>query len=110
MSSKILEQLQQDLAAKQKQVEKIQQSINELLKKTQVTCKGCGVTHEINQLTYIQSHWYVHPYSCTGGDYWNQGEGGWRCPLCRTHHRLYKNPEIEALKRFFKDVENEYKD
>lgn len=74
------------------------------------TGKGCGAWSKINTLTYIQTHWYTAPHGCTGGDYWNQGEGQWICPECQHLNRLYNSPEIENLKPHFKCVENKHKD
>lgn len=69
---------------------------------------GCGAQFPVNQLTYIQTHWYTAPYSCTGGDYWNQGEGQFMCPSCGHKNRLYERPEVVALKEFFAKVEDTY--
>jgi hypothetical protein len=72
------------------------------------TGKGCGALHPIKDLTYIQTHWYVSPYGCTGGGYWNEGEGAFVCPTCGHRNRLYASPAVEKLKPYFKTVEKEY--
>lgn len=74
------------------------------------TGKGCGGLHAIKDLTYIQTHWYTSPHGCSGGDYWNQGEGQFNCPGCGHRNRLYASPEIQKMKRHFKSVEDTYKD
>lgn len=74
------------------------------------TGKGCGALHAIKDLTYIQTHWYVSPHGCTGGDYWNEGEGAFVCPSCNHRNRLYASPAVEALKPYFKTVVKEHKD
>lgn len=71
---------------------------------------GCGATLRVADLTYIQTHWYTAPYSCSGGDYWNQGEGQFMCPKCGEKNRLYERPEVEKLKSRFKDVKDTYRD
>jgi hypothetical protein len=65
---------------------------------------GCGATHRVSTLEYIQTHWYTYPSGCTGGDFWTAGEGQFVCPSCGALNRLYERPEIEALKPFFKSV------
>lgn len=69
---------------------------------------GCGASLRVSDLTYLQTHWYTEPYSCTGGDYWNQGEGQFICPKCGAKNRLYERSEVEKLKKYFKAVENKY--
>lgn len=44
--------------------------------------KHCGRKFRIGVLQYIQNEWYVEPYSCTGGDYWNTGSVYTICPNC----------------------------
>lgn len=68
------------------------------------TGKGCGTMHPVGQLDYIQTHSYVEPHGCTGGDYWREGEGNWICPTCGHRNRLYDSPEVEKLKRSFKSI------
>jgi hypothetical protein len=82
---------------------------DDLLSMTTVECvrRDCGLQFWVRDLTYIQTHWYVSPHGCTGGDYWNEGEGQWRCK-CGHINRLYNKPEIQKLKRLFRDVENSY--
>lgn len=76
---------------------------------TQVaTGRGCGAWTPISNLVYIQTHWYTPPTGCTGGDYWNEGEGQWVCSKCGHLNRLYKSPEVEALKRYFSGVKDTY--
>lgn len=72
------------------------------------TGKGCGQSQKVRDTVYIQSHWYVQPYGCTGGAYWKQGEGRFRCNTCGHVNRLYDSPEIEAMKTFFASVEESY--
>lgn len=65
---------------------------------------GCGTALHIKDLTYIQTLWYVEPFSCSGGDYWNNGNGEFVCTNCGALNRLYERPQVEALKPFFKNV------
>lgn len=78
---------------------------------TQVaTGNGCKAWYAVKDLVYIQTHWYTEPHGCTGGDYWNEGEGQWICPACGHRNRLYATPEVEAMKWRFASVEKVYKD
>lgn len=38
-------------------------------------CRGCGAHFPIAKAKFIQTHFYIEPHGCTGGDYWKQGEG-----------------------------------
>lgn len=71
---------------------------------------GCGKSFAIGSLTYIQSHFYVSPHGCTGGDYWSQGEGGFKCPKCGFRNRFheYDRKEIQELKPHFKNFVDEH--
>ena len=73
-----------------------------------INCTSCHKQHPIGELVYIQTHWYVQPYSCTGGDYWNVGEGQFKCPSCGFLNRLYNREEYEALKYRFKEIVKTY--
>lgn len=70
--------------------------------------RGCGVHHKVSDLKFVQTYWYTPPSGCTEGDYWNLGEGQFKCPSCGTLNRLYERPEVEALKPYFKFVEERY--
>lgn len=72
--------------------------------------KGCGAKYNIKNISYIQTHWYESPYSCSSGDQWHQGDGEWECPCCGKRNRLYTRPEIEAMKYLFREIVNEHKD
>lgn len=72
------------------------------------TGEGCGALHAIGTLEYIQGHWYEGPYGCSGGDRWHQDEGKWKCPSCGHLNRLYKSPEVTALKHSFASISEEH--
>jgi hypothetical protein len=78
-------------------------------RKKLIVCSACGKRTCVSALTYIQTHFYIAPYSCTGGDYWKQGEGAFVCPKCGARNRLYNRPEVVALKPFFATIEKEHK-
>lgn len=51
-------------------------------------CEHCKKRTRIRRLIFIQTYWYTPPHGCTGGDYWNAGEGQWICPRCRHLNRM----------------------
>jgi len=64
---------------------------------------GCGKEYKINQVIFIQTLYYVRPYGCTGGGYYNDSEGQWLCPDCGAKNRLiFQNKHIAELKAHFK--------
>jgi hypothetical protein len=69
---------------------------------------GCGKRTQIRNLVYIQTHFYVSPWGCTGGDFWKEGEGAFNCPKCDYRNRLYDRPDIMDLKPYFESVEDEH--
>jgi hypothetical protein len=107
---KELKKIDRAIAAANKKITALRVQKDEILSHTTLLCGECNNTFEIKDLTYIQTHWYTRPSGCMEGDYWNEGEGQFDCPHCQTRWRLYKNPEIMALKHLFKDVVKEYKD
>jgi len=72
------------------------------------TGQGCGEMSRLGNLTYIQTHVYVEPSGCSGGDYWRLGEGQWACPRCGHVNRLYASPAIEQMKHSFRVVEDRH--
>ena len=71
-----------------------------------IRCSACGKLSPVKNCTYIQTYWYTLPHGCTGGDYWNLGEGQFLCPNCETRNRLiFKSSEsIVKNKNEFKQV------
>ena len=56
--------------------------LDAMYRRKRLTCGFCRKQHTVSKLTLIQTHWYVEPYSCTGGDYWKAGEKQYECPSC----------------------------
>ena len=105
-----LNSLVSDFDKQLKLLGKLNEDIKDRLSQAVVKCdnKKCGKESEIRNLTYIQTHHYVSPYGCTGGDYYRQSEGQYTCPSCGERTRLYRVPEIEELKYLFSSVVDEY--
>lgn len=84
------------------------QARDEQIRNSLLECK-CGSLFKIDTIEYIQTHYYVTPYSCTGGDYWNQDEGQWKCPTCNFTNRLIgEAKDIVKLKYHFKSIKEVY--
>lgn len=78
-------------------------------------CYSCKKGKKVKNLTFVQTHFYVSPYSCTGGDYWNPGPVGFTCPICLkfnssrlSYEGKWSRPEINNLQKFFKNREDTY--
>lgn len=97
---------QQAVEAAEKALKAAVDKLEAALKETLLECRKCKWRFEVKTATYIQTHWYVEPYSCTGGAYWNQGEGQVECPSCGNINRVYNAPEIVALKLHFKNIKD----
>lgn len=49
---------------------------------------GCGRRHALKSCVLIRTHWYVRPFSCSGGDYWLPGEWHIVCPHTGVRNRM----------------------
>jgi transposase-like protein len=71
-----------------------------------VPCTACGQGNRVgNMLVRIHEH-YVHPYGCTGGDYWTWGKDSDRsfvCQHCETTNRLFGHYNESSLYWIIKD-------
>lgn len=107
------------------EVNKEEKKINNIIEKArgnrELTCGNCKTMHRIKNLVYIQTYWYVQPHGCTGGDYWNTGEGYFICPDCNIRNRLLSSNEYSLdykerdstknhLVRFTRYYRSEFKD
>lgn len=86
--------------------------IEEIYKRKQVRCwgisgrKGCGEASSITSLVYLQTHKYNKHDRRHGGDYWEMGEGQFKCPHCGRLNSLRDREEVVKLKHYFADVKN----
>jgi len=94
----------------------------------EIECASCGGRHAVKDLTAVQTHWYVSPHGCTGGDYWKEGEMQFVCPRTGVRNRLLfdnhdvpwdernkydNNPELQFRRVFrplFREVLEEHDD
>lgn len=92
------------LARAEAAVIRAREALRAALGKTVVKCttnsfgRGCGVEHEIGNLTFIQTHHYIY----------RPGEGQFICPSCQHRNKLYDRPEIELLKYSFGGIVSEH--
>lgn len=103
---KRLKDLENKIEAKKQELEALREAAKEETRNQRIVCPHCNKQPKLKDCTYIQTYWYTRPYGCSGGDYWNQGEGRFKCPHCGKITRLYERPEIEALKWAFGKVED----
>ncbi len=82
--------------------------LDDARKRKLIKCESCQRATKVSTLTYLQTHFYVQPHGCTGGDYWREGEGQFVCPKCNATNRLYDRPDVSALKKYFMTVEEVY--
>ena len=110
-----------DLDAAEKLKAAAQAKLDAVQDTAKIACCKCKQRYLISTQEYIQTHWYTSPHGCTGGDYWNSGEGQWICPGCSFKHRFDDNadryqtmanefhkPEIVAMKYKFGSIRNCY--
>lgn len=98
------------IEAAKKSLEAANKEHERLMARTRVKC-SCGCSSMIKNLPYIKTHWYTRPYSCSGGDYWNEGEGLTECPNCKARLRItHFDKRFEGLQKLFKEIIKEYKD
>lgn len=81
------------------QLREAQYQLREAIGNSFLVCRSCKKKSKVSTITLIQSHWYVTPYSCNGGDYWNTGEKQYNCPKCGHRNRDYNHPEFKEASR-----------
>lgn len=89
----------QTVEALKGQLAKAKLSLDEQRSRRKILC-SCGRMHMIKQLELLITHWYVEPYSCSGGDYWREGEWQFVCPVDQTRNRLlFDDYDVEYKQR-----------
>ena len=84
----------------QQQIEELHEKIATIRKNRTIRCASCKQDHAIKDLVAIQTHWYVSPTGCTGGDYWQEGELQFICPETNVINRLLFQQKSEAENKF----------
>jgi len=94
-----------------KQLTEATYQLREAIGNSFLTCRSCKKKSKVSTIVLIQTHWYVAPQGCTGGDYWNAGEKQYNCPKCGHRNRDLNNEGFKEASRHedaFKCVEKEY--
>lgn len=107
-----VKELKQARAKKLRETGSIQSQLNAALARKRLLCHHCGKRSTVGKTTYVQTRFYIAPYSCTGGDYWQAGEGRFVCLHCGYENRLWPEARqwIAELKDLFAKVEDVYED
>jgi hypothetical protein len=82
-------------------IEESHEAIKAQKNATVFKCGSCLAMTPIADLEYVQTYWYTEPHGCTGGDYWNAGEGKVLCPACGVESRTAYSPGLAELSGFF---------
>lgn len=91
-------------------LEKVKESEFKQKQNTLIQCE-CGNTQKVKDSVFYQTHWYTPPCGCSGGDYWNLGEGRVICSSCGLMIRLnFACEELQNYdwKKAFEKVEDVY--
>ena len=98
--------LEADIANAEQALSKLCDQRDQLLKQTEVSCSSCGTKHEIQNVVYLRTHFYVSPHGCTEGDYWSThtDEFQYKCPSCDAHWRVLRDQQLMALRHLFKET------
>ena len=85
--------------------QKLEKEKNKIIK-----CGACKKGSKIRNLEFINAHYYVPPYGCTGGDYWNTDDSnsGFICVKCNIRNRLLPKHLIALKYSHFKSIKEEY--
>lgn len=117
--SKLLERR----AVLEAEIEKINTRLDKLKGHKTLKC-FCGKKHKIQDLTLLVDYWYTEPYSCTGGDYYNEGEKAFVCPdNLDVKNRLFDNDweykvtydkrsefQNNIIKQFMREYQHKFKE
>ena len=109
--------IEEEIKHLKKKLKRANKDLDKLLSESIVQCssqvatgKGCGKMLQIGELEFIQTHYYIAPHGCTGGDYWLPGEGQFKCPHCGHINRLYATEDLQRLKHRFKSVKDVHRE
>ena len=119
--------VEQQILEQEIKLDKLYDRLDKKRANKNIECVCCKTKHKIKDLTAIQTYSYVEPYSCSGGDYWNESELMFICPVTEKINRLLflniydipyenrydpvNNIELQfrnMYKNLFKDCENFY--
>lgn len=68
------------------QIKKLQKEIAELQLEVPLICPNCDYHNIVKHSTLLIYEYYVHPYSCASGDYYNEEKyARVHCPNCHQY-------------------------
>ncbi len=95
------------ITAIQRKLDKLSSDRSEVLKlklraiqQILIKCVKCQKKSRLGAWSFIQGRWYVEPYSCTGGDYWNYNRTETchiTCPKCGEENYIYTHPQKDEI-------------
>lgn len=80
------------------ELEKAEKGLEAKRASRRILCQ-CGKKHAIKDLHLIKTHWYVKPYSCSGGDYYVEGEFNFVGPCGVRNRLLFDDYSVDYNKR-----------
>ena len=104
-------QLNEEIEQAEKEIDALQNRIKELKGKFKYKCPNCKKMSMLKKTDSVQHHFYVEPYGCTGGDYWNTAGVSWTCPKCESKLRpsYGERDEWQSISSYFKSKTDEHK-
>lgn len=90
------------IARAQRRVDRANATLNSLKSQQIIKCPNCGADNELRELDAVVWEFYVRPYSCSGGDYWTEGDipdFNINCPKCGHLTRYCDNNVTNKLIR-----------
>lgn len=108
---KVNRQIDEEIRQTEKEIEERQERIKELKGKLKYKCPSCKKMSMLKHTAAIQHHYYVEPYSCTGGDYWVTNGVSWVCPKCDTELEPYysERDDWQTISYYFKSKTDKHK-
>lgn len=90
MTAAALSRIDAERARLERRLEKLDADRVAVLGARRWQCRaaGCGRTIMLSSVPLVQTHFYIEPHSCSGGDYWKAGERNLVCPKCSVRHRM----------------------
>jgi hypothetical protein len=72
----------------------------EAIQRVLIKCVKCHKKSRLGTWSFVQGRWYVEPYSCADGDYWNYNKTETchiLCPKCSSENYIYNHPQKDKI-------------
>lgn len=115
-----LQQIEVFIEGHQAEIKNLNEKRDRAIQGHLIKCGHCGKMSKLGSWVFIWGHWYVEPWGCTGGDYWNADSvdnhcstSYIRCSKCGEESRLYHYGEerrnfFMSHKYLFREVEDRH--